>query len=197
MTGEIVARIVRALERYYRVEAEDVRPFVRTHDDEALREVLLVREEGEDVELGLVLPERLASARTWTDLGLDERCQIVEGASHFLMVCARAKSARPTTHLELELQAEVDKWLILSGGGRLDAERDAELRDALFDDPTFLHPPSTTEGARYRLASSAAARFVHKLSRTYVRAGRLRDLRVELVRWFHASQEEKLRAAVA
>ena len=52
MMGEIVARVVRALEGYYRVEGEDPRPFVTAHEDEELREVLLVREgDDDDVEI--------------------------------------------------------------------------------------------------------------------------------------------------
>lgn len=196
MTGEIVARVVRALERFYGVPAEDPRPFVRTHDVDGGREVLLVREAEDAVEVSLVLPKHLEHSR-WETLGLDDRCQIVEGASHFFMVCARASAERSTTHLELELQAEVDKWLILSDGGRLDVDRDAALRDALYEEGSFLHEDASIEGARYRLASSMAARFVHKLSRAYVRTGRRSALRNELVRFFHATQEEKLRAAAA
>ncbi len=195
MTGEIVARVVRALERFYRVPAEDPRPFVRSHEEDCGREVLLVREAEDAVEVSLVLPKHLEHAR-WESLGLDDRCQIVEGASHFFMVCARAQAERPTTHLELELQAEVDKWLILSDGGRLDVDDDAALRDALYEG-TFLHAEASVEGARYRLATSMAARFVHKLSCAYVRTGRRTELRHELVRFFHATQEEKLRAAAA
>jgi hypothetical protein len=196
MTGEVVARIVRALERYYRASAEDVRPFVAVEDHSSAREVLFVRQGDEELELQLVLPERLANAR-WEGLTLDERCQVVEGASHFLMVCDRAKTKRTTTQLELELQAEVDKWLVLSNGGRLDVEADTQLRDALFDDGAFLHVANTDEGERYRLANNLAARFTHKLSRAYVWTGRQHELRGELLRFFRMTQQEKLRAAAA
>ncbi|MGZ3449949.1 MAG: hypothetical protein ACXVEF_10155 [Polyangiales bacterium] len=196
MTGITVATIVRALERYYRASAEDPTPFVATHEDEEGREVLLLREGDGELEMKLVLPKRIVE-KSWETLSLDERCQVVEGASHFLMVCDRAKQARPTTHLELELQAEVDKWLILSRGGRLDLEADRSLRDALFESGTFLHPANTVQGERYRLASSLAGRFVHRLSKRYVLGGRLREMRAELVRFFHMPQSEKLRAVAA
>ncbi|MBI2394032.1 MAG: hypothetical protein HYV09_30960 [Deltaproteobacteria bacterium] len=205
MTGEIVARVVRALERYYQASAEDPRPFVAVHEDDGGRELLLVREGEEDLELKLVLPRRLATVppQGWQTLTLDDRCQVVEGASHFLMVCERARADRSTTHLELELQAEVDKWLVLSNGGRLDRDADLELRDALFPiarasrEGEFLHPANTVEGERYRLANNLAARFVHKLSTTFVRAGRHDDLRAELSKFFRMTQEEKLRAVAA
>lgn len=196
MTGEVVARIVRALERYYRASAEDVRPFVAVEESSSAREVLFVRQGQEELELQLVLPERLANAR-WEGLTLDERCQVVEGASHFLMVCDRAKAKRTTTQLELELQAEVDKWLVLSNGGRLDVDADTQLRDALFDDAAFLHAANSDEGERYRLANNLAARFTHKLSRAYVWTGRQHELRGELLKFFRMTQQEKLRAAAA
>lgn len=197
MNGEVVAKIVRTLETYYRASAEDVRPFLDTHDDPAGREVLMVRQgiSGEEIEISLVLPQHLVHAR-WETLTLDERCQVVEGASHFLMVCDRARAERTTTQLELELQAEVDKWLILSRGGRLNVEADAQLRDVLFTG-AFLHPANSDEGHRYRLANNLAARFVHKLSRTYVRTGRQPEMRGELLKFFRMTQEEKLRTVAA
>lgn len=195
MTGEIVARVVRALEGYYDVKAEDPRPFVSVDDDPEGREMLLVREGEEDLELRLVLPKRLAEAR-WETLSLDERCQVVEGASHFLMVCDRARAERPTTQLELELQAEVDKWVVLSNGGRLQFEADLELRDALYD-AEYLHAENSVEGERYRLANALAARFVHKLSHGFARKGRHHLLRAELSKFFRMPQAEKLRTVAA
>ena len=197
MTGITVARILRALEGYYRANAEELGAFLRTHPAEGdARETLLVREEAGAVELALVLPDRLARS-AWKSLTLDERCQVVEGASHFLVVCERARSDRPTTHLELELQAEVDKWLVLSGGGRLDQEADAELRAALYHRGTFLHPAHTVEGQRYRFANDLAARFTYKIARSHARLGRFDKMRDELHQFFRMGQEEKIRAIAA
>lgn len=195
MTGITVARILRALEGYYRADAEEISAYLRTHPD-ASRESLLVREEDGHVEIALVLPERLMKAR-WKTLTLDERCQVVEGASHFLVVCDRARSNRSTTHLELELQAEVDKWLVLSGGGRLDEHADRELRKSLYDRGTFLHPANTVEGERYRYANDLAARFTHKIARSHALSGRFDRMRDELHRFFRMGQEEKIRAIAA
>ena len=196
MTGAIVAKILRELERYYDATAEEVAPYLRTHDDEEGREALLVRQEQDGVELALVLPARVADS-PWATLSLDDRCQVIEGASHFLVVCERARTERPTTHLELELQAEVDKWLVLSQGGRLEPQRDRALRGALYDETEFLHDVETPQGERYRLANALAARFVHKLSHAFARQGRHAEMRRELGRFFRMGQEEKLRAVAA
>ena len=196
MTGITVARILKELERYYDASAEDVAPFLRAQVDEHARESLLVRQDDEGVDLALCLPKHVTDS-PWRTLTLDERCQVIEGASHFLVVCERARSERSTTHLELELQAEVDKWLVLSQGGTLDPDQDGWLRGTLYEGGEFLHDAGSTEGERYRLASSLAARFVHRLSHAFARRGRHAEMQRELVRFFRMTQEEKLRAIAA
>lgn len=189
MTGALVARVLRALERYYDAAAETLDGFLSADDGEGAREVVLVREEAGAVELGLRLPRRLTEAE-WHELDLDERCQLVEGVSHFLLLCERARSDRSTTHLELELQAEVDKWLVLSNAARLPAGEDGALREALFDDVTYV-----SEDERYRTANAFAARFTHRLSRHHAGGRAPREMRRTLARFFWAGQEEKLRMA--
>ncbi|MEO7095669.1 MAG: hypothetical protein ABI175_20595 [Polyangiales bacterium] len=196
MTGITVARILKELERYYEASAEDVAPYLRAHVGDEAREALLVREDDEYVDVALCLPPHVTDS-PWRTLTLDERCQVIEGASHFLVVCERARSERSTTHLELELQAEVDKWLVLSQGGTLDPDRDVWLRGTLYEAGEFLHVDGSAEGERYRLANALAARFVHRLSHTYARKGRHAEMQRELVRFFRMTQEEKLRAIAA
>ncbi|MBL8717072.1 MAG: hypothetical protein JNL79_13810 [Myxococcales bacterium] len=189
MTGALVARVLLALERYYDAAAETLDGFLATDDAHGSREVLLVREEQGELELALHLPKRLADAE-WRDLDLDDRCQLVEGVSHFLLVCERARADRSTTQLELELQAEVDKWLVLSNAARLPPDADGELRDALFEDVTFV-----SDDERYRTANAFAARFTHRLSRSHAGGRAPSEMRRTLGRFFRAGQEEKLRMA--
>jgi hypothetical protein len=199
VTGALVAKIVKALERYYDAAAHEVGAFIRPHDDADAREVLLLREQEDGLELALMLPRRIVQSppEGWTTLSIDERCQVVEGASHFLMVCERARKDRSTTQLELELQAEIDKWLVLSNGGRLAADDDRMLRAALYEGNVVIHEATTVEGERYRLANALAARFVHRLATTYAHRGRFAAMRSELARFFRMGQEEKLRAIAA
>jgi hypothetical protein len=196
VTGDVVAKILKQLERYYEASAEEVGPYLRVHDEDvaAPREALLVRHDADTVEIALVLPDRVARS-PWSTLSFDERCQLVEGASHFLVVCERARRALPTTQLELEIQAEVDKWLVLSGGGRLSPEDDDALHDALYASPSFLHAEGTEAGERYRLANRTAARFVRKLSHAFARRGRHGDLRAALREFFWRGQSDKLHDA--
>ncbi len=60
------------------------------------------------------------------------------------------------TQLELELQAEVDKFVLCLEVSNDSAQR---LLDRMFDSPRFLDAEGTEAGERYRLAHRLAARF--------------------------------------
>jgi hypothetical protein len=190
----LAARVQEALERVYRLDrVADVGDFVRGAQ-EGEREALLVRaaEDGA-VEVSVRLPQLP------DDAGLDHLCQIIEGVSHFVYVVERARADRAATQLELELQAEVDKWVVLAASiHALDAERSAALRARLYEQVAYAHDAATEVGERYRVANAAAHRFVRGLEQKYLaRRGRGREgvaeMRAELRRFFHVGQEEKLR----
>jgi hypothetical protein len=184
----LAMRVQGGLERVYRLErVADVGDFL--HGAEAgEREALLLREADDgDIEVTLRLP-----LLDDGDANLDALCQIIEGVSHFVYVVERARTQRETTQLELELQAEVDKWVVLGASIRpFDAVRSAALRAQLYERVVFEHDGEL--GERYRLANDAAHRFVRRLEREYVHRERYGELRTELRRFFQVGQEEKLR----
>ena len=95
------------------------------------RETLLMSEDDDGLALSLFLDsellERLESAdplaRLRADL-LDDLWQVVEGISHFNCVVWKASQDRNVSLLELELQAEIDKFvstmLLAASQGRID-----------------------------------------------------------------------------
>lgn len=193
----LASRIQRGLETLYRLErAADVDAFV-THADEGEREALFVRESEDGLELLLRIP-RLAEQRT-VDVegaGLDPLCQIIEGVSHFVYLADRASQDREATQLELELQAEIDKYVILASSLKdFDERTSRRLRERLYDGVAYVHAEGTELGDRYRMANGCARRFTARLERDYVTRARYRELQDELRRFFHMGQGEKLRAA--
>jgi len=189
----VAVRVQSGLERLYRLDrVADVDDFVMAaaHGE---REALLLRQAQDGaLEVGLRLPELAGEA------GLDVLCQIIEGVSHFVYLLERARVKRGATQLELELQAEVDKWVVLAASIRaFDAERSAALRSRLFESVAFADDPETELGERYRVANDVAHRFVRRLERDYVEPGRFRDLRAALLNFFHVGQEEKIRLSRA
>lgn len=186
----LASRVQRGLENLYRLDrSADVDDFVAPAAD-GEREGLLVRETDGGLELRLQLP-KLGDAED-----LDPICQIIEGVSHFVYIADRASRDRTTTQLELELQAEVDKYVVLAASlDSFDQSKSRRLRGRLYEGVAFVDPPNTEEGERYRVANDRAHRFTGRLEREFVARARYTELREELRRFFHMSQGEKLRAA--
>lgn len=140
----------------------------RTH------EALLVDQEGEECRIGLyIAPEIvtfLKKNRPWerlTSRNLEPFCTAIEGVSHFLFVIARMMRERPVSQLELELQAEIDKFLVCS----LALERQHEglarrqLPYALFDRYRLITPLTADEEERYHLANRLAFQYCRRLQK--------------------------------
>ncbi len=115
-----------------------------------VREQLLILQEADGIALSLFLDERLADAAVDS---LDAQAAIVEGVSHFVCVAWRAERDTSCTALELELQAEIDKFvLLLSTHGP--PER---LFTALFEKVRFSSALNANDRQRYIFANRLAA----------------------------------------
>lgn len=181
------ARALQArIEDFYALEAgPDVGGFVREADDGA-RESLMLRENPEDVELLLMLP-RLSDPAS-----LDEQMQVVEGVSHFVYLAERLRVGLPATQLELELQAEVDKFVILAfDGARLANHRVHRIQQTLYRSAQYVHVAESEQGRRYRLANDLAERISQRLFDLQSAARRW------LMRFYRSGQTEKIRLARA
>jgi hypothetical protein len=198
MATSLPARIQAQLTGYYGIDdAPGVDDFIEPAED--AREVLLVKELPGELHLALRLPRAaLDDVRSPT---FDELCQVVEGVSHFVYVAERARRELPTTQLELELQAEVDKYVLFAHGSRapraFQPARAARLRSVLFERVRYLDAPHTETGARYRIANDLAARFARWLEASFARHGRFDQMRAALRRFYGAGQAEKIGLAQA
>lgn len=162
-------------------------------------ETLLLREDEDGLALSLYLDEALlerlngAEGDAALDSGrLDDLCKVIEGLSHFNCVAWRASRDRPVSLLELELQAEVDKFVSTLQIAR--EQGDTELMNGLhrrlFDNPRFHDHLSRGQLERYRTASDYAARLCRAL------LPRLRERGAaalpELRRFFRMSLNDKI-----
>ncbi len=191
--------VQRALERLYQLDRiADVDDFLEEAPD-GERETLLVREADGVLEMALRVPRLGAKAIDLArDADLDPLCQLIEGVSHFVYLSHRAHAEREATQLELELQAEVDKFVVLAAWlGEPDEGASATLRRRLYEQVSFAHDGSTEHGDRYRVANERAHAFVRRLERDYVKPRRWSEMRVALRSFYRVGQEEKLRLAVA
>lgn len=180
-------RLQRRLERFYHLEeTPDVREFVRESVGVAEREALLLRESEGELEMALVVPGTAANEN-------DDWLQLAEGVSHFVYVANRARQELPATQLELELQAEVDKFVLLVLEQQPFDRADAfEVHSRLYERVRFLHAAGTELGDRYRTANDLAARFVRRL----MSCGPT-STHAALRRFYRAGQAEKIRLVAA
>lgn len=188
----LAARVQAGLERVYGLDrVADIGDFA-AEAEAGTREALVLRQAADGgVELRVHLP---ALGPAEAGAPLDTLCQIIEGVSHFVYVADRARADRETTHLELEVQAEVDKWVVLAESmNAFDVQRSAALRSSLYEHIAMVHDAATELGERYRVANDTANRFVRSLEREYVGRRRFRELRERLRTFFALGQEEKLR----
>lgn len=164
------------------------------------REQLLLRQCAEDhVELRLVVPDCPLRDALIPSLLSDSYLQVVEGVSHFVLVAERIRVGLPTSQLELELQAEVDKLVLvqqclqsLPRDQSRPHHRPQNLHRQLYEQVRFLHPPGSEQGDRYRLANRLAARFTRQLGRMDTT-----QRRTLLRRFYRMNLSEKIRLAEA
>ena len=151
------------------------------------REELLVREDEGQMELGLFLaPELLQQA---TDLGAF--CEAAEGVSHFLYMHRAAALDRRVSLLELEAQAEVDKFAICALGSWAEGAGGKGLFRRLFDEIALREALTDQETWRYREANRLAKTYCRRLL-PMIAARRLEKLLSELRYAYRLGAEAKL-----
>lgn len=201
----VLARLQLGLEALYRVETQlaidafvvddQTRAAALAPGARAPREQLVVQQSEDDVAMALFV-DRAALAnleRHDPSHRLDERnfgdfCLAVEGVSHFIYLALCAAGDRPVSQLELELQAEVDKYaccLLLAG-------RDPNLRRRLYREVRFADDLSDDERARYQAANAEADRYTAALERRFVHTDRTEALLSELRRFYRLALADKL-----
>jgi hypothetical protein len=193
--------VQRGLETLYRVDTDlDVDDFVideATRDSygtvRAPREQLLVREAGGELELALyVCPRALANLaandpRARLDASnLGDFLLAVEGVSHFVYVAFCAQQERPVSALELELQAEVDKWLTCALTSGVD------LRERLFQRFSLDPAMGADERERYMVANENARAYADALHDRFLARGHVPELLDEVRRFYRLGMSAKL-----
>ena len=190
---DLARKVQRALERLYRVEPlDDVGNYVQpAHEG---REELIVRESVDGLEIAVHLPE-LASAQGFDT---DGWCQLIEGVSHFVLLADRARDERTVSGLELELQAEIDKFAVLFAATTTPTRARAEaLMHRLYDDVAYAHAAGSELGVRYRDANAMARRWVRRHALCHAEPLDVLALRTALRTFFRAPLDAKVHLALA
>ena len=162
-------------------------------------ETLLVAEDENGLAMSLYLEaamlERLQSqdlCRALDDHRLDDLCKVIEGLSHFNYVAWRANRDRSVSLLELELQAEVDKFVstMQLAQERRDAGLLHSLHGRLFNDIRLREDLDDEQEERYREATEYAARFCRAIRARLLQSGE--DALAELRRFYRMPLRDKI-----
>lgn len=168
-------------------------------------EQVFVVEEGGNVHVGLfVAPEVIGRLEKSDPLGrldddnLPDYCTALEGVSHFHYLMWNLTRGRNVSLLELELQADVDKYA--SALTLITQQRNglfpASLHTRLFHRVRYLPQLSADSRRRYEEANRHAARFCRSLQeRFFGRRSRPEAFVSEVRRFFRCGHQEKLRRA--
>ena len=164
-------------------------------------ENLLIRQDGDTLDISLYLDRELVELlerenpfRQLHASNISEFCTALEGVSHFLYLAWNAGSDRSITLLELEMQAEVDKYAVLAL--LLKTQRKDSLpgwlRSWLFEDVSFRSAPGSAEHERYCHANHFARRFCQHLERRFRWRWNGLDLVAELRAFYRLRQQQKI-----
>jgi hypothetical protein len=166
------------------------------------REELLVHEDEEGLELALyIAPELLGTLQGYehapeelVDGELSGFCEAAEGVSHFLYMTQTAQLDRRVSLLELEAQAEVDKFAMCSllKWRQGAASWAKHLSTRLFDRIGFHASLSHDERHRYHEANRLARAYCQRLMPMFT-AQRLEPLLSELRYSYRLGAQAKLR----
>lgn len=162
------------------------RPLAQTLGQDAMLtntdESLLVSQDEEGLALSLFLDQDvLARLEAQNPLHclqaeqLDDFWKVLEGISHFNCVVWKAARDRTFSLLELELQGEIDKFIMTMrlALGQEDTELSTRLHGWLFDDVSYHEELDEEQVSRYRFANDYAARFCHRLRDQFAKGGNI------------------------
>jgi len=164
-------------------------------------EKLLIREHPDGLDISLYLDSRLLeklrrdNPQTCLHAGnIAEFCTVVEGISHFVYLIWNACRDRAVTLFELELQAEVDKYIMAAAilaeqsGGQLPAN----LHQVLFENPVFDRQLNAAEQHRYAVANRFAKQYCAKLHQRLTRLGDSASITREIRRFYRLLHRDKI-----
>lgn len=164
-------------------------------------EVLFLLEEDGTLDISLYLNDlmlqRLAASNPYADLSqnnLDDFCKVLEGVSHFVYIAWNALNDKCVTRLELELQAEIDKYvstrLLIESQSKTGIVSD-NLVAHLFDDVQYHEGLEADVLERYKQANGMGGRYCHSLQRRFPAQRLTAEMMQELRAFYRMPQPEK------
>ncbi len=171
-------------------------------DTANVREQLLIVEHDDGADVSLYIDESVLGVleqhdptESLHDGNLDAFWTVLEGVSHFLFFAWSAGFDREVRLLEMELQAEVDKFVaaLLLAGRQRQNRAPAALHEWLFDRHSFCRHLDAGELERYQRANRYAGMYCMTLQNRYLDGRVVPGLMTELRRFYRLSHHRKIR----
>ena len=166
-----------------------------------LKEKLLLRQDDGELSLSLYLHTDVVEKMLEDDPvqnlhegNMQDFCLALEGVSHFLYLSWNASFDRSVTMLEMELQAEIDKFvmLVLCLEKQNRRAEPGKLRQILFETANYHKELDESERQRYRDASYFAEKYCWQLESDYLNNRGRQQLLQELRQFYRLTQMDKL-----
>lgn len=163
---------------------------------------LLISQDGEELKLALYLGRETVSnlknihlQKDFSSSNLSDFFLATEEISHFIYAVWNAMNNRQITIFEMELQAEVDKYITAIfysssiNSGRVPAKN---IRKRLFEDSTLNQDLLSEERERYRDANRMAMNYCHYLESNYLKKNDITSLVKDIRHFYRLGQNGKI-----
>lgn len=126
---------------------------------------------------------------------IEDFCLATEGISHFLKLVWHGTYDRSVSLLDLELQAEIDKFVLiyLYIADQVGNINTADIRQLLFDSVDYHPQLNEQERERYQRANHYAGKYCQSLERTFVQRDDACHMLKELRRFYRLPLADKVR----
>ena len=178
--------------------------FIRHYDEEhnlrPCREKLLIRQAGDDLDVALYLEKDILNILEKDnpldclhDGNIHEFLVALEGISHFIYLAWNAHHDRRISLFELELQAEVDKYIVavLLISLQQDQKFPRQLLTRLFARPGYAEELSPVERLRYKRANAYAYDYCRALQKHCIESKK-RSLLNDARRFYRLTSHHKI-----
>jgi len=167
-----------------------------------LRETVFVSENDEHLDISVYLHADIVAhlhaenpAQGLHSGNIEDFCLATEGISHFLKLIWHGEYDRSVSLIELELQAEIDKFVLmyLYATEQTASVNSPQIRHLLFDAVEFHPGLSLRDLERYQNANYYAGKYCQALERIYIYRDDAQQMLKELRRFYRLPLADKLR----
>lgn len=124
------------------------------------------------------------------EASMDDLCSVVEGVSHAVCLLWHAHHERQIRPVDLELQAEIDKFMLMRGSLNM-TENSEQLHQQLFSSIHYSSAPGSALRERYQRANDSAANYCRWLIDRFMDGTDSIGLHHELARFYRLSGAAK------